>query len=234
MPKKHTFNALILGDLHINLPFSEYQKAVSLIKALAGSCEKLILLGDVFCYFNPHSITERQQKFLSFLKKCAQERKFEQIVWLVGNHDYKLLQHSRMFPLFYIQERYYWRVGKESFLALHGHQLKGFIFNQGTISELLDIIERSSWGNSHWGKRMRQQLKRLYLRIFQPARRIAREAVKLAKQERVNNIICGHTHQPMVINEKGIRFINCGAFDDDSNMMCMLLSKNGSVMFLYL
>ena len=151
-----------------------------------------------------------------------------EIVWVVGNHDLKLLQ-SREFFRIPIYETYKWIVNGKKFIAIHGHQFQRNVFKNKLTEGILLIFYHIFLSlRMHWIIKLTKKM--FFWSRF--SKKVEIGAFSYAKEMIVDGIFCGHTHISMQKNEEGILYWNTGSWIESPQTL-VEINENGEVKILH-
>lgn len=203
-------DVVILSDLHLGSETSRAREALKLLRSL--SFHRLILLGDIFCDLNFRRLTKEHWHFLSYIRKLSNPRRGIEVIWVEGNHDYGLadvMSHLVGVP---VHQEYAWESAGQRHLAIHGHQFDKLARNPFLMGELATHLylafQKLDQGYRHFSR----MIDRLNTRWQRLTPKVARGALDYARARDVTRIYCGHTHEPITIEQDGIHYYNTGAW----------------------
>ena len=211
-------DTLIVSDLHLGLPSSRPQDLLRLLEA--RGFKRLILLGDVFHDFRVHHLNADTWRLLGFIRALAARAQTDaEIVWILGNHDRHL--GPLVAKLFGIETResYRWTYDGRSYLALHGDRFDRFVsryvWTARRLSTLYAFVMRHLSRQGRWP----QLLDRLDVGLRRLGEQVAAGAHSLVRDDPVDVIVCGHTHEPghLVFDVagpggRGVEYFNTGSW----------------------
>ncbi|MGE0406842.1 MAG: UDP-2,3-diacylglucosamine diphosphatase [Candidatus Korobacteraceae bacterium] len=203
-------DTLILSDLHLGSEVSRAKDAVRLLKR--SHFERLILLGDIFCDLNFARLKKEHWQFLSFIRKLSNPKRNVEVVWVEGNHDHGLSNVMSHLVGVRVYREYGWQFQGQRYLAIHGHQFDRFLVNSALLSNLgarayLEL-QKLDFGNKAFSHLL-DKLNTSWLRLTP---KVSAGAMNYARQKNVDTIFCGHTHQPISLEQDGIAYFNSGSW----------------------
>jgi len=211
--QKKTGNAgdtLILSDLHLGSELSRAADALHLLKHREYS--QLILLGDIFADLNFGRLTGEHWKLLSLVRKLSNPKRKVKVVWVEGNHDEGLsniMSHLVGVPVY---KRYVWEHEGRRKLAIHGHQFDRFVSKNYLISQLGISIFHQMQRVNGLSKAVAQRLDGFSTRWLRLTEKVASGAIAYARQGRIDDVYCGHTHVAIERHEHGVSYYNSGCW----------------------
>lgn len=206
-------DTLIVSDIHLGLPASRPLELLQFMER--WSCERVILLGDVFNDLHFKYLCRDAYRLLDFWHQMVR-RSFCELVWIKGNHDRHLDQDVGQLLGVSGVEDYRWRSGGRQFLALHGDRFDPTINRFKTIPTLL--AEFNSWAQRRCGMdhAWADRFDLIHERFGQLAKRMPLDAAALAKSAGCDAVICGHTHRShqlaVASGQDRIDYLNAGAW----------------------
>ena len=200
------YDIIVVSDVHLGTKNSQAKHLTEMLKSL--KFKKLILLGDIFQDLNFDRLSKHHWKFLSYIRSISDGK---EVIWVLGNHDYKLshiMSHL---------------VGIETFdeyisnntIFIHGHQFTPFKNYNRFIKILLDIyiiIQKVL------PCKLILKLEHIESKILNSRSKVKTGAIKYATNKRIKNIVCGHTHKSETYIDGDISYYNTGCWTDESNM----------------
>lgn len=177
---------VVISDLHIGSSYCKEEQLAEFIENL--ECDELILAGDIIDFIKVPSFTPSAAKIMNSL------RKFDRIVYIVGNHDIAFEQCINCYAgNIEFLDKYEFEEGGRLFRISHGDEYDNSWLHRHTegilikiISVFQDWIERA-WNvdlTSWWANRKIK--KRKLIRIW--------GIINLNND--VDVFIMGHVHKP--------------------------------------
>src|SRR5262249_4070873 len=128
-------DTIIVSDLHLG---SEVSRACSALRMLkSASCNRLILLGDIFSDLNFRRLKKEHWRFLGYIRKLSNPKREIEVVWVEGNHDRGLAQVMSHLVGIRVNQEYAWEFCGVRHLAIHGHQFDRFVSRNRMLSGFL-------------------------------------------------------------------------------------------------
>ena len=233
---KQTYNALWLSDIHLGCKDC---KAEFLLQLLAKiECKQLYLVGDIIDLwalkrrmFWPDSHNQVLQKLLEMARSGTQ------VVYIPGNHDELLKAYCDMHLWELAIKRQHIHItphGKQ-YLMIHGDQFDSEVcvgqFYARLGDHLYDFLlfinrhlhkARGYFGYPYWS--LASFIKLRVAKAQEAIRRYRQAALRYAKQQRVDGVICGHIHQPELSLHDGMIYANDGDWIEN----CTLLAETNT------
>ena len=211
-------DTLIVSDVHLGLPASRPRDLLDLLER--ARFERLILLGDIFHDWSFRHLCTDTWRLLAHIRGLSQRREAE-IVWVHGNHDRHLGHLVARIVGVETMESYAWHYRGRSFVALHGDRFDRFI---STYVRTAAFFSRAYGFTQRWLSRRGEWPKRLD-RAHGGLSRLSAEveagARDYAAANRVDVIVCGHTHNPTrrrfdpaAPGDRAIEYVNTGCWVD--------------------
>jgi len=224
--KLQEVETLIISDVHLG---SAVSRAGELIEALKKfSFKRLILLGDIFDDLNFNRLQKSHWDFLAYVRDLSSSPKNIEIVWVIGNHDYLLSNFSNFIGA-KLSRTYLWKFGDKLCLAIHGHQFDSFLKENPIISAIATFLYITIQKFDTKSYRISRYLKRRSKGWLRLSDQVAKRAIIYGRLRRAKYVFCGHTHQSMSIENKGIRYFNSGCWTDVPSTL-ITLGKEGVVL----
>ena len=224
------YRAIFISDIHLGSSFNKSKQIFELLEHIES--EKIFLVGDIINTSAPSDHPDII-RFITILQSKPWE-----IIYISGNHedDRKLPPISMDFnKRVFSKEREIYINSHNSIYIEHGHSFHhSGIFNR-TI-KVLSVYWRSivRYKNRNRDKnrninnlniKTKPKKKTFYYRILKPvAQKLLISSFRyymgsLAKKSSCDVVICGHFHLPEDRTIKGIRYINCGDWIENSSFV---------------
>jgi UDP-2,3-diacylglucosamine pyrophosphatase LpxH len=206
-----SIDTIVVSDVHLGSRVSRPDALRRVLKQ--HSFRRLILNGDIFDDMNIHRLKRSDWRLLSTIRKLSRSGGNIEIIWVAGNHDLLLRPLADLIGARVCRE-YSWEHQGKRFLALHGHQFDSFIQQRALITGIATFLyscaQRLDTSDYRWSRFLKRRTK-TWLRN---SHRVARRALEYAKRRHADVIICGHTHQPLRLQEDGVSYLNSGCWTD--------------------
>ena len=219
-----SYNTLILSDLHLGAETSRAREATRLLKQT--SFQRLILLGDIFADLNFARLKKEHWKFLGLIRKLSNPRRGVEVVWVEGNHDQGLTNVMSHLVGVRVYQEYRWEYAGLQHLAIHGHQFDGFQVSNVRLSHVGTLLYFLIQKMDLKGKPVTRMIDRLNTRWLRMSEKVARGALKYARNRGVDRVFCGHTHEAMHLVEDGVHYYNSGGWVD-SRLTYVTINEQG-------
>jgi len=207
----------VISDLHLGSAFCRWEAALAWLGSLPEDV-LVALNGDILDDVR-RSLPATHRQVLDRLVEASFER---EMVWVVGNHDDDLPWESigRITVVRHLE------IGK-SLLVIHGDYFD-------------DVMPRSRLFISVFAALHALRLKlgaphvhvAEYAKKWRPLYKVLNDNVKenaaaSARRNGFQAVVCGHTHHPMDIVHKGVRYLNTGAWTEEP--LHYLQMENGRI-----
>jgi UDP-2,3-diacylglucosamine pyrophosphatase LpxH len=220
----HSYNTLILSDLHLGAETSRAREATRVLKA--NRFQRLILLGDIFADLNFARLTKDHWKFLGFIRKLSNPKRKIEVVWVEGNHDHGLADIMSHLVGVRVYESYEWYYRGLKHIAIHGHQFDGFQVNRMTLSRVGTSLYLQLQKLDFKSKPLTRMIDRLNTRWLRMSPKVASGALSHARYHEAQRIFCGHTHEALHMERDGIDYYNSGGWVD-SRLTYLTIDETG-------
>ena len=220
----HSYNTLILSDLHLGSETSRAREATRVLKA--NRFQRLILLGDIFADLNFARLTKDHWKFLGFIRKLSNPKRKIEVVWVEGNHDHGLADIMSHLVGVRVYESYEWYYRGLKHIAIHGHQFDGFQVNRMTLSRVGTSLYLQLQKLDFKSKPLTRMIDRLNTRWLRMSPKVASGALSHARYHEAQRIFCGHTHEALHVERDGIDYYNSGGWVD-SRLTYLTIDETG-------
>jgi len=220
----HSYNTLILSDLHLGAETSHAREATRVLKG--NRFQRLILLGDIFADLNFARLTKEHWKFLGHIRKLSNPKRRIEVIWVEGNHDNGLTDIMSHLVGVRVYQDYAWHYDGRRHLAIHGHQFDGFQVNNVRLSKLGTSLYLKLQKLDFKNKPIVRLIDRLNTRWLRMSSKVSAGALQYARQHNADRIFCGHTHEALHAQVDGIHYYNAGGWVD-SRMTYLTVDEQG-------
>ncbi len=204
------FDTVLLSDLHLGSEVSRAKAALQMLKSTTFS--RLILLGDIFCDLNFRRLKKEHWQLLGYIRKLSNPKRGIEVVWVEGNHDLGLsdvMSHLVGIPVY---QQYEWDFRGRRHLAIHGHQFDRFLARNRLIPTLFTLFHEHLQKIPFARKRVVGFLERFDTVWLRLSDKVAREALRYARERGADRVFCGHTHEAMQVTQDGVEYFNTGSW----------------------
>jgi UDP-2,3-diacylglucosamine pyrophosphatase LpxH len=203
------FDTVILSDLHLGSELSRAKAALAMLKE--NSFRRLILLGDIFCDLNFRRLKKQHWQFLSYIRKLSNPKRHVEVVWVEGNHDQGLSEVMSHLVGVEVHQQYEWSFRGIRHLAIHGHQFDRFTLHNVVLSRALTslYLRLQKLDSRQGASRFLERLDTKWLRLTP---KVAKGAIAQARARHADRVFCGHTHEPLHLEEDGVEYFNTGCW----------------------
>jgi UDP-2,3-diacylglucosamine pyrophosphatase LpxH len=221
---KNKVDVILISDIHLG---ANYCRANEL-QDMLGSYEfkKLILVGDVFQHGNFDRLHKMDRlhkahwNVLSLFRKLTDPEMGVEVIWIEGNHDWKVLNIIGALLGVNIFDEYTWEYGGKKFMAIHGHQFDIML----PRSELLNKTGQNIYLflQRHFHRKFTRYISIVGKKFSRSIEHVRNGAMAYASEKQCDVVFCGHTHFPesyiKTIDSKQISYFNCGTWADGAKL----------------
>jgi UDP-2,3-diacylglucosamine pyrophosphatase LpxH len=195
----------ITSDLHLGSPYSHHDNFLAWLDQVPPDA-RLILNGDIID--DPRK--DLPADHLAVLERLVQESHQRPLVWVYGNHDRSFKRQD----LGAIQFASEWEVG-DQLMVKHGDSFDGVMPRHSVFKGVFKFLHRLLIKSGFPDVHVAQYAKKWGFLYRVLNEHVTEKAVKVAKAKGFAAITCGHTHAPMDIDHKGVRYLNTGAWTEN-------------------
>lgn len=210
--RKIKYDTIIISDIHFGQPNCKSKELFIFLNSIEVGT--LILNGDIFNDLNFFRLKHWDWRAFSQIRQISDHCK---VIWNQGNHD--TIDEIFMSCLLgvYVHKGYYWSYKGKAMYAVHGHKWDVFIYRYKTLTAILtwvyDFIQRKSF---RWSEYITKWIKNKSKALIRNCEMIRKNAIKMAKENKIKVIICGHTHKAELCKIRGIIYANSGTWESDT------------------
>jgi UDP-2,3-diacylglucosamine pyrophosphatase LpxH len=216
------YNAIWISDVHLGTKHAQVERLLQFLRA--HEARHLYVVGDLIDGW------ELKRKWhwddhhnLLIQKLLRKSRKRTRVTYITGNHD-EFMEKFGQFAFGSVRIRtdaVHVGINGKRYLVIHGHQFDGLTH----FNRLLDRVGSAAYGvildlNHHFN-RVRRRLGFGYWSFAACLKNMSKSAVKfvakyeeamvkLARERRVDGIICGHIHRAEIKEVQGLEYLNSG------------------------
>ncbi|HVR35110.1 MAG TPA: UDP-2,3-diacylglucosamine diphosphatase [Methylomirabilota bacterium] len=233
------YRAIWISDVHLGTKHAQAERLLAFLRD--NECRHLYIVGDLI---DGWELARRwywaDDHNLLIQKLLRKNRKQTRITYITGNHD-EFLEHFLGLgfgSIRLVRQAVHLTAKGRRYLVIHGHQFDGLVhFNRllervGSVlyQYLLDanlILNkaRRRLGFGYWS--MAGYLKAKTKSSVKFMTRYEQSMVRMARQHRVQGVICGHIHRPESKSMDGIEYLNCG--DWVENCTALVEDQEGNI-----
>lgn len=204
-----TASIVIISDIHLR---SENCQAKLLLNTLRDyDYQTLIINGDLIEDDKVHpdnvKMNWQQFQFIEYLRERLRKKNTtKKIIRIGGNHDFSGNDFINQILGIETLLEYRWELNGKRFCVIHGHQFDRFVFKNPILSKLISNIALFLQKIDSRKQHLTRLIDRFHTKWFRLTEIVANDALEFARDEGIDIIICGHTHEGMqrVSREKGI------------------------------
>lgn len=197
-------HCFIVSDLHLGSAYFHHRNFSSWLDALPKGVP-LVLNGDVID--EPGQALPDAHR--AVLERLVRESQSRPVIWVYGNHDaqFKLADPGQ---IRFVDS---WRLDRR-LLVVHGHRLDRLMPRHPVFKWAFRRLHYCRIWLGGRDAHVAEYAKKwpLLYRILN--KHVARNALRVARQEGVEAIVCGHTHAAMAIERQGRSYFNTGAWTE--------------------
>ena len=197
-------NLIIVSDLHIGSRFFVAEAFEQFLSQMPEDCE-LVLNGDVI-NLPYEKLNPSHRKILDLIKQLSLRQK---VIWLQGNHDNG-----------YVPDQFGKVVFKRShsvgnrLLITHGDDFDEIMPRNQLFMKVFKLLHRVRVRLGAKPVHVAEYAKK-WKSLYKVLRKnVMTNAVKCAKENGYQAVICGHTHYAEDVLFYGVRYINTGAWTE--------------------
>jgi UDP-2,3-diacylglucosamine pyrophosphatase LpxH len=218
---KQQIKTLYISDIHLNTPFCKAESLLTLLKQY--KYDNLIMVGDILDLY-PRSIklTKPEQEVIS--KILTKAKKGVRVVWVLGNHDDKLMSIIDLIDGvggIEVCNELHLTSGDRRLLVIHGD-----IVDLPVVKHLYflgDYCYTAALFINHWYNGLRKLFGFGYYSLSAELKKGVKDVVKFicdhenrivdyAQHKGFDTVISGHIHHAEIKEINGVTYMNCGDF----------------------
>jgi len=201
------YEYLIVSDAHMTSLVCQHDKLEHVIKNIKS--KNLVLNGDIIDVNHTKKLTKKDWHLLSLLRKQTKERN---CYWNAGNHDADV---SGLLADFLGYKHGYHvidNINGNNIIITHGDQFDSFIGDHPIITNIASGLYYWLQAVDPKQQRIPRYFKKRSKNWIHAGHRVRNNAIKWAKNQNANSIICSHVHQVDLSVIDDITYANTGCF----------------------
>jgi len=199
---------IVISDIHLGSDTCKSKELLNFLSIIQP--EYLILNGDVFDDLKFNRLKSSHWKVLGKIRKLSKKLK---LIWIRGNHDTLSSETLSHLLGIDVKDSFLLKLENLKIYFSHGDKWDIFIYKYRRLSHLFTIMHQII---QKFFPKFTENLTNWLIKKakFMNRNSIAIEysAFDYAKREKINIIICGHTHLPLLKKENNIIYGNDGAW----------------------
>ncbi len=180
-------DAVLVSDLHLGSESSQVQTFHEFLLGLPPTA-RLLLNGDVL-ESTEYRLTKQHWRVLSLLRKLSDQL---ELVWVRGNHDSDAEAVAHLIGARFVSN-YVFESGGKRILCVHGDVWDQFITEHPIITIVADWFYLRM---QRMSRKLAATAKRSSKTFVRCVDRVRSEALRFARTQLADVVICGHTHHP--------------------------------------
>ncbi len=233
-----SYRTVFLSDIHLGTRWCRAKELCAFLSAIR--CERLYLVGDIIDGWKLGRRPKWRRAHDDVLRWLLRMSKRMEIVYIPGNHDTFMdaFDGKRFGSISVRKEAVHENADGRSFLVVHGDEFDAAVRRRKWLAwfgdrayratqwmnALLNAI-RSFLGFGYWS--LSQFLKQKVKRAVMRTGRFDDVLVRSALRRGVDGVVCGHIHNPVIRNLRGLVYANCG--DWIENCSALVEHFDGSI-----
>jgi UDP-2,3-diacylglucosamine pyrophosphatase LpxH len=223
MDKKQA-DVILISDIHLGANYCHADELIAMLES--WKFKKLILVGDVFQHGDFDRLHKMDRfdrshwKVLSYFRQLTDPAFGVEVIWIEGNHDWKVLDIVGAMLGINIYDEYIWEFGGKKFIAIHGHQFDLRLPEGEFISRLGQniylLLQR------YFQYSVTRFISKIGKKFSRSTEFVRKGAMAYALSKHCDYVFCGHTHKPEsfseVIENKTVSYFNCGTWADSDKL----------------
>jgi len=201
------YEYLIVSDAHMTSLVCQHDKLEHVIKNVKS--KNLVLNGDIIDVNHTKKLTKKDWHLLSLLRKQTKDRN---CFWNAGNHDADV---SGLLADFLGYKHGYHvvdNINGNNVIITHGDQFDSFIGDHPIITNIASGLYYWLQAVDPKQQRIPRYFKKRSKNWIHAGHRVRNNAIKWAKNQNANSIICSHVHQADISIIDDITYANTGCF----------------------
>lgn len=196
--------SFIVSDLHLGSAYFHHETFLSWLDALPAGA-RLVLNGDIV----DEPGRPLPDEHLAVLDRLVRESHARPVVWVYGNHDAEF-EPAEKGEIQFVDS---WGIDRR-LLVVHGDRLDWLMPRHGVFRWVFRRFHRLrvrlGFRNVHVAEYAKKW--KLFYRVLNE--HVARNALRTARQQGFEAVVCGHTHAAMDFERQGHRYFNTGSWTE--------------------
>ncbi|MBL1141296.1 MAG: UDP-2,3-diacylglucosamine diphosphatase [Proteobacteria bacterium] len=236
-------NAVFISDVHLGFPGCSAKFLLDFLRHV--ECKKIYLVGDIIDFLYMRKKMYWPQEHNDVIRTILGKAKHgTEVIYVPGNHDEPVRMHEDtvLGNVLVKNEIIHTTIEGKRFLVLHGDQFDSVVKYSPLLaligSKLYEYLLKANRAVSY----IRYQLGLPYWSLAAALKHKVKGAVnyisnfetavsQMAKQQKVDGMICGHIHRAEIREIDDVLYCNCG--DWVESCTALIENKDGSLEILH-
>ena len=221
-PTERHFRTLFVSDVHLGARGSQADRLLDFLRV--HDADTIYLVGDIIDGWALKSNWYWPQSHNDFVQKMLRKtRKGARIVYIPGNHDEFLRSYygTHFGGIEVVEQAIHQGIDGKKYLVIHGDMFDLVVQNARWLALLGDRAYDFAIQMNRLVNAFRRLFGSPYWSLSQWAKQKVKNAVNFigafettlsaeARRHGADGVICGHIHFPVIRDQDGIRYMNCG------------------------
>ncbi len=216
-----TAKSVWVSDIHMGSCGSNTKAFMQFLNHLTA--DTLFLNGDIFDKWLLSETDDLEPEMVMIIDKInALTVAGTKVVFLPGNHD-SIDQVKKYFSgVAFCDEYNYESVLNKSYLIFHGHCIdptvafrSEWISRWGTFFYEFLLSKKKATHKMSFSRFVKVFIKKVIVYVFMYDKRLYR----YVRKQKMDGVICGHSHQPLIKQMKGLDYFNSGDWIDNCTFL---------------
>jgi UDP-2,3-diacylglucosamine pyrophosphatase LpxH len=198
--------AVVVSDVHLGSRYCNGRRFATFLAAIPDGAE-LVLNGDTL----DHPLRPLPADHARILAAVREQSRRRRVVWVRGNND----ERTRLDDPAGIEFREDYRLAGRLYAA-HGHRFETLMLRARPFLAGVRLAHRLGAAMGLPSRHIAEYAKRWHRLYALLRRQVAGNAVRFARENGFGVAACGHTHYPEDLTLQGVRYVNTGAWTEES------------------
>lgn len=225
------YKSVFISDVHLGISGIQIDKLTDWIKEV--KFENLFMVGDIIDHWKLKRSWHWPQPNNKFVRTIMKKAKKANVYYLPGNHDdfLKEFDDLNFGDILIKNEIEYEALDGRKILVCHGDEFDSVVKKGVKLAKLgsvgyellfwlnqkINAIRRFIGFKKHWS--LSAYIKSKVKNAIKYINRFEDTLIDYAKHKKMDAVICGHIHQPIIKEIHGFTYMNCGDFVENLTVL---------------
>lgn len=220
------YDSIFISDIHLSTKGCNYKDASNFLSYFYTP--KLYIVGDFIDLWKLQTMKAWPKEHTSVLAEIIQQLQDQtEIKYIIGNHDEFFDNFVGQYENLTIVKEDVIEINGKKLLVIHGHQFDRAV----KFFRWIGVLGSGIHDRFRKRKESTFSLSKYLERYPKKISKFEKAALKRVKKNKLDGIICGHTHKPNLIMRDGLVYANTGDFVRNSSFIAQ--DRNKLILMAY-
>lgn len=223
------YDSIFISDIHLSTKGCNHKDASDFLSYFYTP--KLRILGDFIDLWKLKTVKSWPKEHTAILSGIIQLlQDGTEVEYIIGNHDEFFDNFEGQYENLTIAKEDIIKIGNKRLLLVHGHQFDKAV----SLFKWIGVLGSGVHDKFRKRKESTFSLSKYLEKYPKKISKFEKAALKKVRKEKLDGIICGHTHKPNLVIRDGLVYANTGDFVRNSsfiaqegNKLILMAYENG-------